>query len=224
MARFLKQIDGGVLLLFLLVQSAHAQSRTHQIVCPNEASKKACDLFNEAVEDDDEDIYKASRRDHVLVCPRPNSNVFHVLSYDLPRVALWKDNNDGGVQQPGSVDFLRFINGNPNGGGESLFAVGIWSATSRAEQRGLRFQGTSLPPPGSAQIPHADYEKGGVAIDSSRVSVSISYFDPKASDQPKLRKIEYQFVLTTSTNEFVETTRSEATSPISGSGQCVSYK
>jgi hypothetical protein len=101
----LKTIDGRVLLFVLLVQLGQAQSRTHKIVCPDSPSREACDLFNETVEDDDENIYKASTRDHVLVCLRPNSNLFLLLSYDLPRENLWKDKSGGGVQQSGSVDF-----------------------------------------------------------------------------------------------------------------------
>jgi hypothetical protein len=76
MGQFLKMIDGRALLFFLLVQLGQAQSRTHKIVCADSSSKEACGLFNEAVEDDDENLYKASTRDHVLVCPRPHSNYF----------------------------------------------------------------------------------------------------------------------------------------------------
>lgn len=167
---------------------------------------------------------KASTRDHVLVCPRPHSNLFLLLSYDLPRENLWKDESGGGVQQSGSVDFLRFINGDPNFGGESLFVVGLWHSTSREDQREIRFQGASLPPPGIADRPHADFEKGDVAIDSSHISISKHYFEDKSSDQPRLLKDEYEFSLTTSTNEFTETTRSPGAPPISGAGRCVLYK
>jgi len=179
MGQFLEMIDGRALLLFLLVQLGQAQSRTHKIVCADSSSKEACGLFNEAVEDDDDNLYKASTRDHVLVCPRPHSNLVLLLSYDLPRENLWKDESGGGVQQSGSVDFLRFINGDPNFGGESLFVVGLWHSTSREDQRGIRFQGASLPPPGIADRPDADFEKGDVAIDSSHISISRHYFEDR---------------------------------------------
>ena len=224
MGAFLKTVDGRILLFVLLVQLGQAQSRTHKIVCPDGPSRGACDLFNEAVEDDDENIYKASMRDHVLVCLRPNSNLFLLLSYDLPRDNLWKDKSGGGVQQSGSADFLRFINGNPNFGGESLFAVGLWLSTSRDDQRAIRFQGSSLPPPGIADRTHVDFERGDVAIDSSHISISKHYFEDKSSDQPRLLKDECEFSLTTSTNEFTETTRSPGAPPISGAGRCVLYK
>ncbi len=180
-------------------------------------------MFNEAVDDDDKNIFTASKRDHVVVCFRPNSNLFLLLSYDSPRENLWKDKDGGGVQQSGTVEFLRFINGNPNFDGESLFAVGWWLSTSRDELLRIRFQGTSLPPPGIEARAHVEFEKGSVAIDSSRVSVSKFYF-VNSSDEPRLLKTEYEFSLTTSTNEFVETSRMPGATPISVTGRCVTYK
>lgn len=215
------------MLLFLLpIQVAHSQSRTHKLVCADGASRMACDLFNEAVEDDDRNIYKASKRDHAWVCFRPNSNLFLLLSYDSPRENQWRDKEGGGVQQAGNVDFLRFINGNVNFGGESVFAVGQWFSTSRGEAGNTRFQGTSLAPPGTGGHADVDFENGSVEIDSSQVHVSKSYFGKvsNGADGPRLLKTEYEFSLTTSTNKFVETTHPPGEIPVSDTGQCATYK
>jgi hypothetical protein len=218
------RIVGRWLLMFpLLVQFVQSQSRAHKIVCPDGPSKEACDLFNEAVEDDDSNIYKASKRDHVVVCFRPSSNLFVLLSYDSPRENLWQDKDGGDARQSGNVDFLRFINGNANFGGESVFAVGQWVSTYKGNQRINRFQGTSLAPPGTEGRTDVDFKKGSVAIDSSQVRVSKSYFG-NTSDAPRLLKTEYEFLLTPSTNEFVEISRPPGANPISGKGRCVTYK
>jgi hypothetical protein len=84
-----------LLLLLLVVQLAHSQSRTHKVVCPAASAREACELFNEAVEDDDEEIYRASNRDHLIVCFRPDSNLFLLLSYDEPHDNLWRDRKGG---------------------------------------------------------------------------------------------------------------------------------
>jgi len=215
-------IASSFLLLLLLVQFAHAQSRTHKVSCPDTVSKETCDLFNEAVEDHDENIYKASNREHVIVCFRPNSNLFLLLSYDSPHENLWRKKRGGGVEQSGNVDLLRFINGNPNFGGESLFAVGQWFSSSRRDHD-ARFQGETLPPPGTVGRSDVDYEKGNVVIGPSQIDIRKSYFGDR-SEQPRLLKTEYDFSLTTSTNEFVETTRPPGATPISGTGRCVTYK
>jgi hypothetical protein len=221
----LRIVHCWLLPFLLLVQFAQSQSRTHKIVCPDGSSREACDLFNEAVEDDDKELYKASKRDHMIVCFRPNSNVFLLLSYDLPRESLWQEKDGGGLQQSGNVDFLRFTNGNANFGGESLFAVGQWVSTSRGEDRMSRFQGRSLDPP----VPpgakgRVDFDNGQVEVDSSRIHVSNSYV--KTFDDPRFLKTEYEFSLTASTNEFVEASRppGSTASPIPVTGQCVTYK
>jgi hypothetical protein len=105
MGQFLKMIDGRALLFFLLVQLGQAQSRTHKIVCADSSSKEACGLFNEAVEDDDENLYKASTRDHVLVCPRPHSNYFCCFRYDLPREICGRTKAAEVFNNPGASTF-----------------------------------------------------------------------------------------------------------------------
>jgi|SRR6266496_822981 hypothetical protein len=189
------RIVRGWLLFSLLAQVVESQSRTHKIVCPDGPSTEACDLFNEAVEDDDDNVYKASQHDNVVVCFRPNSNLFLLLSYDSPRENLWQDKDGADARQSGNVDFLRFVNGNPNFGGESLFTVGQWVSTSRGNQRTNRFQGASLAPPCADGRADVDFEKGSVVIDSSQIRVSKSYFG-NSSDDPRLPKTECEFLLT----------------------------
>lgn len=186
----------------MLRQVAHSQSVPHKIVCRDDSGREACDLFNEAAEDDDKQLYGAAKRDHMIVCFRPNSNAFLLLSYDSPRDNLWQEKDGGGFQQPGTVDFLRFINGSANRAGESVSAVGQWVSTSRGDELVSRFQGTSLEPP-AAKGRLIDNDR--VEVDSSRVHVSNSYV--KTFDDPRLLKTEYEFSLTISTNESVETSR-----------------
>lgn len=186
---FLRIVCGWLMLFPLLVEVVQSQSRTHKIVCPDGPSTAACDLFNEAAEDDDDNIYKVTKRENVLVCFRPDSNLFLLLSYDSPRENLWQDKSDGNAEQSGNVDFLRFINGNPNFGGESLFAVGQWVSTSTGNKRMKRFQGTSLAPPGTEGRTDVDFEKGSITIDSSQVRVSKSYFG-NTSGAAQLPKVE----------------------------------
>lgn len=136
-----------------------------------------------------------------------------------------------GLQQAGNVDLSPFINGNPSFGGESLFAVGWWLSTSLDGHREIRFQGTSLPPSGIAPGAHVDYEKGSVTIDASHVFLSKWYFEKcyqcivsiPSSEHPFL-KTEYEFSLTTSTNDYVETFRPSGAAPISHIGRCTTYK
>lgn len=207
----------------ILVQSAQSQPNAHKIACVDGPSKKACDLFNEAVEDESREIARAARRDRVLVCFRPNSNLFLLISYDSPQKGLWQPKRDGGVQQSGNVDVLRFINGNPNSGGESVLAVGLWFSRTPADLGAIRFEGKSLPPPGCGRLHPCDFEKGTVAIDSSRISVFKSYFGD-TFDGSGVSKTEYEFSLTISTNEFAEVTRPSGATSVSGTGNCVNYK
>ena len=89
-----------------------------------------------------------------------------------------------------------------------------------------RFEGTSLAPPGTGGRADIDFENGSVAIDSSQVHVSKSYFGNVSNgpDGPRLLKTEYEFSLTKSTNEFIETTHPPGGTPVSDTGQCVTYK
>lgn len=220
---FMRIVHCLLLLSLLLVQYVQPQTSAHKISCPDGPSRKACDLFNEAIEDGTKEITRASRRDRVVVCFRPNSNSFLLISYDSPLENLWQAKDGGEVQQSGNVDFLRFTNGNPNSGMESLFAVGQWFSKSPGDQHAIHFEGISLPPPGVGRRRNVDFEKGSIAIDSSRISVSKSYFGDTL-DGFHLSKTEYEFSLTTSTNEFAETSRPTGATPISGTGHCVNYK
>jgi hypothetical protein len=203
--RFLKIVHCRLLLFFFIVQLAHSQSRTHKIVCPDDSAREACDLFNDAVEDDDKNLHDdAAKRDHMIVCFRPNSNVFLLLSYDSPRESLWQEKDGGHFQQSGNLDFLRFINGSANFGDESVFA---------GDERVTRFQGASLLPG----------DKGRVEVDSSRIHVLHPFI--KSFDDPPLVETEYELSLPLSTKEFVETSRpAKTTTRIAVTGKCVAYK
>lgn len=199
------------MLFFLLAQIAQPQSHIHKIACPDGSSKEACDLFNDAAEDDDTDLYGAAKRDHMIVCFRPNSNAFLVLSYDSPRENLWQE-KDGGFQQSGNVNFLKFVNGRASSGGESILAVGSWVSESR-EGAG-RFQGTSILPD----------NKGRIEADSSRIHVFHSFV--QNFDNRNFSETEYDFSLTNSTKEFVEKLRPPGSRPTPApvTGSCITYK
>ena len=56
-----------------------------EIVCPEGSTGASCRSFRDAVEDNDKDIVEAvRRREHVIVCFRPDEDVFLLLSYDSP--------------------------------------------------------------------------------------------------------------------------------------------
>jgi hypothetical protein len=200
------------LLLLLLAQIAQSQSHTHQIACPDGPSKDACGLFNEAADDDDKDLYDPTRRDHMLVCFRPNSNVFFVLSYDSPRENLWQEKDAGNFQQSGNVNFLKFTNGRVSSHGESMLAVGWWVSKSRIGAG--EFQGTSLLPG----------DKGRIEVDPSRIQVFHPFI--QTFDNMNFSKTEYDFVLTNSTSKFVETLRPPGgtSAPAPVEGRCITYK
>jgi hypothetical protein len=204
--------------VLVLVGVAATQSARRNFTCPDGPAGAACRSFKDAVEDEDKHIVEAEKRDHVIACFRPNEDVFLLLSYDSPRRGLWHARESGsGFEQAGSVDFMRFRNGNANIGGESLFAVGQWVSPSTDEGKG-RFSGTSL-------LPAEAGTSGAIHIDPSGAQISHIFRD-KWNDP----MMHYEFSMKTSTEEFVETFATTSTSSTEGhelkkvSGQCVVYK
>lgn len=211
-ANALGTVQCSLVLFLLLAPIALSQSHIHTIACKDASSKEGCDLFNEAAEDDDKDLYQAAKQEHVIVCFRPNSNTFFVLSYDSPEESLWQKRDDGGFQQSGNARFSKFVNGRASPNGESVFAVGWWVTESRGNVS--RFQGTSFMP----------VDIGRIEIEPSRIHVIHPVVQNLNNPQPS--KAEYDFLLTTSKNEFVETLSPAGTMPTLPpvTGRCVTYK
>jgi hypothetical protein len=195
---------------------ARGQSSSNQIVCAEGATGAACRSFKDAVEDEDRNIVKAAKRDHVIVCFRPKHEAFLLLSYDSPKENLWheRENSSRGLEQAGSFDFLLFRNGNANFGCESVMAVGFWVAEPAGDKRLIRFSGTSL-------VPGDD---GTARIDSE--GIYISHFFKEGWNDPLTH---YEFSMKNSAQDFVETFVGPIASTVArgqteNSGKCFTYK
>ena len=202
------------LALLLLSCVAASQSLPNKIDCPAGPTGAACRSFKDAVDDEDKHIVEAvRRRAHVIVCFRPTEDVFLLLSYDSPEQKLWQEQESRtGFQQPGTVEFTRFRNGNANLGGESLLAVGRWLTSSTDDDRTRQFSGASLVPG----------DNGTIRIDSDGVHISHT-FKEKAVDSV----MQHEFSMRSPTEGFVEKFTKPAPpgeGHVQTSGKCLTYK
>jgi hypothetical protein len=207
--------------LLLLAGVAASQSLPNNISCPEGTSGDSCRSFKDAIDDQDKHIVEAvKRRDHVIVCFRPTEDVFLLLAYDSPRRGSWHESTgQRGFQQMGTVDFIKFRNGNANLGGESLFADGLWVSPSIDDDSRSQFSGTLLMPG----------EHGEVRIDSSGVQISHSFRDKWEKDKLNDPLTRYEFSMKSSSDAFVETFAPSASSNAPAhettiSGKCLTYK
>ena len=166
------------------------------------------------VDDEDKHIVEAvKRRAHVIVCFRPTEDVFLLVSYDSPEQKLWREQESGiGFQQPGTVEFIRFRNGNANLGGESLLAVGFWLTSSTDDDRKPHFSGASLVPG----------DEGTIRIDPDGVHVSHTF-----RERPVDSVTQYNFSMKSPTDGFAEKFTKTALpdeSRVETSGKCLTYK
>jgi hypothetical protein len=204
----------ALLALLLLSGVATSQTPPNKIDCPAGAMGAACRSFRDAVDDEDKHIVEAvRRRAHVVVCFRPTEDVFLLLSYDSPEQKLWHEQESRtGFQQPGTVEFTRFRNGNANFGGESLLAVGHWLTSSTDDDQPQQFSGGSLLPG----------DNGTIRIDADGVHISHTF-----KEKPVDPVTQYEFSMRSPTVGFVEKftkIASPGEGQVETSGKCLNYK
>lgn len=152
-----------LLVLAILSVAGLPQSTMPKITCTDKAALTACRSFQDALADEGAKLVDAlKRRDHVLVCFRPEEDVFLLFSYDSPSPNLQKQEDSPRSEEAGSVDLINFRNG--FAGGESVFFVGQWTSPKQGKQ-GFRFSGQSLLPGDDARV----------SIDKASITVSHAF-------------------------------------------------